>query len=171
MFRIRIGFLRIRIQIVVKCLGTFRNIDSKQPERHPVLPVLPVPHIFSKLCHILISVSIFYDLLKKNSWLLVLETNLHAAGSVSASAIFMRIRIQKANLLRIHVGPDPKHWFWIWISQRVWNQIRKYFSLKAGDPGEAVWWKRGIKLRHDWNCKSQKCYKTKDTKYRLYVLT
>ncbi len=44
--------VQINIQIRGKCLGPFRNIDNKQPELHPVLSV---PHIFSKLCHILLS--------------------------------------------------------------------------------------------------------------------
>jgi hypothetical protein len=30
----------------------------------------------------------------------------------SGSAFGMRIQIQTTNWMRIHVDPDPKHWFW-----------------------------------------------------------
>jgi hypothetical protein len=74
-----------RIQIIEKCWRSFRNIDSKQPELHPVPPV---PHIFSKLCHILLSMYILVMICFKKSlrW------------------------IQEANLLRIHAGLN--HWTW-----------------------------------------------------------
>ncbi len=67
-FRIRIGFSRIRIpgKIILvdpdtdpdhlKSKLLFINIDSKQPGLHTELSI---PHIFSKMCHTLLSGSIF----------------------------------------------------------------------------------------------------------------
>jgi hypothetical protein len=50
--------IRICIQIIEKCSGSFTNIDNKHLGRHPV-PVLSVPRILSKLCNILLSVHVF----------------------------------------------------------------------------------------------------------------
>ncbi len=77
MFRIRIGFFLIRIppgrnlksdpdtDPDHRKMLIFRNIDRKQLG---LLPVLSVLHIFSNLCHSLLSVSIFVMICLKMSF-------------------------------------------------------------------------------------------------------
>ncbi len=77
-------------------------MDNKQPEIQPVASVL------AYLASYAVSFSrvyFYYDLLKKEPWLLVLRTILPPAGS--GSAFILRIQLQEANFESVQT--DPEH--------------------------------------------------------------